>query len=381
MRLAVVTECALSRKHGTGAQLLGILEGSSLEYFHFYFTHAHAGESECARSYRIEDPRWRWRGRRHIGKIERLLGLNWWEGNRLDSARFSSLLRKKALIADAAYVCVGTEEAAGQANAILAELKVPYVVQVMDIYYQAGFDPASMPELAKLVNGASAVVAINEAIKAELMKFGRNDVRILAVGRDTTPLHAAPPQPGQPLRLLLVGNLVAYETGLRVLERIWPEIKQRLGNVTLVYAGAHNHMVPAGLRPSMEDAGYITGVEYDRVVASCHVGVLPGPMDLNHLGKFSIPSRTGDFLAAGLPLLGFLAPGSATRVTLAPLAGEAAVFTNDGVGVAEGLAKIVATPELWSIASAKANAFASDHFNLARTRTAVLEILDRIRHQ
>lgn len=73
LRVGIYTVDALTYKHGTGAQVLRILENSELEFFHFYSGWAHGALSDCPNSYHLA-LKSAWKSRRGIHRALSLLG-------------------------------------------------------------------------------------------------------------------------------------------------------------------------------------------------------------------------------------------------------------------------------------------------------------------
>src|ERR1700692_3328705 len=97
MSACIISNYAMSRRHGTGAQLLRIFNHPDSYSFHLYLTAFYSGVSECANSFRLEDPRYLGRGRRYVKHIERFLGMAWWNGNAIRAEKLRGLLRRKNL--------------------------------------------------------------------------------------------------------------------------------------------------------------------------------------------------------------------------------------------------------------------------------------------
>jgi hypothetical protein len=77
MRVALVTEAALNRRHGTGAQLLRYLDGLELDYAHLHFLGWAGWHSDSPRSLSLARPEWLERHHR-FRSLARRLGLYWW---------------------------------------------------------------------------------------------------------------------------------------------------------------------------------------------------------------------------------------------------------------------------------------------------------------
>lgn len=375
MKIAVLTECALSRKHGTGAQLLRILEKSNVEFFHVYLTHSWGGQSECDRSFRLEDPRWTGRGRRHIAKVERLLGLNWWNGDDVDTRKWQRLVDREKLQCDVAYVVVANESQALKFNSLLASMKVPYIVHVMDIYDDQGFNAHTMTGLARLFRGAMHNIALSEPIRIEIEKFGCKNVSIIPIGQDTTDKIATAPISGERINLLTVGK--PYAEGTQLLAEAWPAIKKAVPGIRLIYAGQHTKLIPPELAADLDNRGYIADKQvYESLLAESHVAYLSGPSDLQMFGRFSIPSRTSDFLMAGLPVVAAVAEGSATAQFLKPLVPDAARFVAAAEQLIDSIRFFANDVDRWRFASAASHQFGVANVSMEQVRSKIIKALE-----
>ncbi len=202
--------------------------------FHFYLTAFYGGTSEVGRSFRIEDPRWLGRGRRVAKRVERAVGLNWWNGDEIRVDRFRAHLARNGLVADVAYVIAAHEEHARKMSSLLRVLGCPYVVHLMDIYHSDGLDPANMPGFRDLIGGASARLAISDSIADEMRKFAP-DVQVVPIGQEMTDAVARPPVADGPLRLLLVGK--PYAEGIDVFYAAWGDLLRQFPDLEVCYSG------------------------------------------------------------------------------------------------------------------------------------------------
>lgn len=374
MQVCLITGPALASTHGTGAQILRIFGQSGLLFFHLYWSLLR-GRSEINNSHRLEDPlHWPWyKGRRFVSKVERLLGVSWWNGNTVRVNKFRALLKARRLDCDVAYVSVSNEDEAQRAVSLLKHLNCPYVVHIWDICHPGGLDPETMTGYSQLFKGAFASLALNDAIKAQVERFSVSNVEIVSFGQEVTPETANPPAPGQTLRILITGSL--YPKGLNLIERCWPSLAKNR-QIDLIYVGAHSTAIPESLRPFMTDRGYVSDAEYQDIVRTSHVAYLTGPSELDFLGRFSVPSRLSDFLMAGLPVLACVAAESATEKFLSPLAPSCVHFTRTPEELSRGLDHF-SSPKRWRDASDDAKSFALENLAMPAVRKRILDTLTR----
>jgi glycosyltransferase involved in cell wall biosynthesis len=373
MTVAILTQCALAPTDGTGAQLLLMfLNRPDVDFIHFYLTHEYGGVSKVPRSYRLDNHRYTGRGKHKLMPVLGWLGLHWWKGAELAKGKFASLRKRHDLKPDVAYVFVTDEATSAKFNAILAELNVPYVAHSMDLYHDAGLDPATMPETAKLLRGAAKTLAISEPIGQEIAKFGVTP-SVLPFGKEPIEPSASAPVAGQPFKILIAGR--PYLGGLKLLADAWPALKQRFPNLRIVATGGQTRVIPEVLRPDTDDRGFVADDHaYHALLADCHVGFLSGPNELDRFGRFSIPSRSGDFLMAGLPIIGVVPTGSATEIFMRPLTPQTARFVTTTAEMAAALAAL-SDPATWTAASEHGRAFAQRELAMDRVRGKILSVL------
>ena len=376
MHVGIITEYAMNRTHGTGVQLLRLFQGQGVAFSHFYMWDDGSGHSECQPSYAIADPFWKYyRGRRTVTRIQHVLPNSWWPLHNLNLRKFRALVGEEASQIDVAYVVVAHEDYARRAFSLLAHLKCPYVVHIMDIYHEDGLKPASMPGFANLLSHASAVIALTETIRTELLKFDVESVSVLPIGQDSTPHEAAPWQTGQPVRLLIVGK--PYPVGTQLITQARSALAQRFPDLQIEYAGTGFHHLPPELQKVTTDHGFITDHNvYNRLVADCHLAYLPGPSELDAFGKFSFPSRTSDYFMAGLPVMACVPAGSAAEGVLAPLEPECVHITRTPEELTKAVADFTSSPERWKQASRRARDFAATHLSIDVIRPKIFGLLE-----
>jgi len=366
---------AMSRSHGTGAQVLRIFQEGNLPFFHLYWTSIYWGRSECSGSFCLEDPRyWPWRrGRGFITWLQRLTRLSWWQGNQIDPGKIQALIQAEQLFCDVAYVVVVSEDEAQRAVSLLKHLACPYVVNIMDIVHADGLNPADMPGFRQLLTQAAEVLSLNQAIKAEVEKFGISHMEILPFAQDVTQPTLAAPKPGLPLRIVMVGAV--HDRGLQLLTQTWSSLVQHYPKVELVYLGRHFHTLPPFLQKVTQHPGMVSVETYNSILATCHLAYLTGPSELNCFGRFSIPSRLSDFFMVGLPVLACVALGSATKQFLDPLVPHCVRYTNKSSELLQAIEDFTSSEKRWQAASQQACTFALENLSLDVVRTRILERL------
>jgi hypothetical protein len=372
MRMCVISECALSYRHGTGAQMIRMFDWTDPSLFHLYLTNFYGGKSEVGRSFRIEDPRYLGRGRRVALRVERALRINWWNGDEVVQHRFRGLLARHGLKADVAYVIAAHEEHASKMRSLLRILGCPYVLHVMDIYHPEGLVPEAMPGFRDLIGGASGTLAISDAIAEQMAKFAGPSAQVIPIGHEVSESVAQPPPVGQPLRVVMVGK--PYAEGLAIFQAAWDEMHRRFPDIEVFYSGQHMLEFPKHIRARLQMSSYLSRADYESLLARCHVAFLSGPLALDRFGKFSIASRIADYLMTGLPVLACVGDGTAMQRFLQPLVPDAVRYTRTPEALLAALAAF-RDPAAWRTAHQLGRAFAVANLDIRRVRSLVRDTL------
>ena len=372
MRVGILSEFCLAGSHGSGAQMLRVIDDAPLDSFHVYWSSLQFGPSEKGReSYLFEDPLfWRkLRLNRVMTKLHAAVGLRGWRGDSLNVRLFERLVPKSRTRADVLYAFATSEESARRCLSLVEHLRKPCVVHVMDLQHANGLDPGAMPGFAGLFRRASSVLAINEAIAREVQKFAVREVEVVPFCQRVYDLPPPDPRPGDAFRVAVVGAI--HHRGLDMLAEAWPRVLEKFPAAELVYAGRQLDAFPAGLRPHVADLGFLTGSRYLDALRRSHVGYVPGPVDLGCYGRFSIPSRIADFCMAGLPVIACVAAGSATEIFLRPVRGEFVRIPENAAALVDQLAAWMGDETLRAAAGKQARRFAETHLSSAHVAPRV----------
>ena len=370
MHIGIFTRDALSAKHGSGAQLIRLLDGANLSHFHLYWWWAHGGESECQPSFRLIAPNWM--AKKGLFRLFSALGMTWWKGSQVNLAKLSALRAEHTLRCDVALCLVSDEETAAQSLSLVEAFSCPYVVHFMDLY-EDELDPQTMPALRQLLAGASSVLAITEPLEREVAKFRLKDLRRVFIGQNTDVPQANLPAAGMPVRVVLSGRV--YMSGLTLLANALPQIRQHFPQVEFAYVGPEYEKFPAELHSAVRNIGFVPDEQYRQTLADAHLAYLMGPLEKDWLGKYSFPSRTSDYLMAGLPVLGCVGEGTATESVLMPLVPNAVRFTRTPDALLEAFAAFTDSPSAWQTASKEARAYAVEFMALETVRAQWLQAL------
>ncbi len=370
MDIALITRDALTTKHGSGAQLIRMLDRAEVGFFHFYWGWEHGATSEREPSFRLIAPSWM--ARKGVFRLCTALGMAWWKGSQLNRGRLRALRAKENLRCDVVYCLISDEVTAARSLSLVEALGCPYVVHFMDLY-EDSLNPQTMPAMRQLLAGAASVLTITAPLENEVAKFAPKDLRRVFIGQDTDVPQAKPPVAGMPVRVLLSGRV--YESGLTLLAAALPQIRRQFPQVEWAYVGPEYEKFPTELHSAVRNIGFVSMEEYRQTIADAHLAYLMGPLENDWLGKYSFPSRTSDYLMAGLPVLGCVGEGTATESVLLPLAPHAVRFTRTPNALLEALAAFVETPAAWQPASAAAREYAVEFMSLDTVRAQWLQAL------
>lgn len=382
----LLTGPPLALTHGTGAQLLFLFGADDIPSVHLYWNSTvHGVSHDDRRSFLLEDPHFRWpiRGKQLLARLLGALGASWWRDDRVHRGRLAGLVARQGIDPSVALVLPAGETDARRCRSLLRRFQIPFVLWVMDLEHLGEITPASHPALADLARRASVCVGISQPIADVLAAIGdRRDTRVIPFTRTDPHVHAAAPEADEPLRIAMVGSL-QYTHGLLPLEAVWNRLHREVGRAELHYFGPESMLerLPSRLRAVVVYKGFFRDRrQLDEEVARCHAAYLPGPTEPiteSCYSRYSIPSRLGDYLALGLPVLANVPPDSATGRFLAPVvAAGGARLVSKADGIAAGLRAMVRDGDAWERASAANRAHFHEHLALPRIRELVYTALN-----
>lgn len=246
-----------------------------------------------------------------LGHLGRLGGMTHWNGSDF-SPRIQARLRAFAKDTSVIYLAPIGADDASRMRRIVELIERPFVVHLWD---SLEVEPAGNADLSWLLARADKVYGLSGTLVAA---SGRDDAEPLIFSRARASVRAAPPRPGQPVRIATMGDLVSYQDGLAVLIDACARLNAKGQAVELLYIGPNGawRRLPEPLREPLVRTGFLPSDQRrDEVLAGCHLGFMPGPLappedDLR--SRFSVPSRMLDFMAIGLPTIGTVHPRSAT---------------------------------------------------------------------
>jgi hypothetical protein len=312
-------------------------------------------------------------------RVRRLLGLSWWNGRQLNLRKFHhNLKRLNCLPGRAWIICLQESDAAKICALWDALANPPFVLHVMDIFHHRISD-SETPNFRRLVREARHVICISQNIADEMLANGARSVGLLPPCTSFSPCDRKPY--ASPLKLLMSGaiwqNGGGADPALDLLGSSWKEIKSQFPGMELHYAGLHASRLPEVLRAELRDHGLLGFDAYQRLLKECHVAYLPVSHLSHTFARFSLPSRLVDYLACGLPLLGFTDRGTAIHAFLRDLPQGCAAIVSDKTGLLAALANLACDPGRWALSSARASEYARQHFTVSRVRAELWRQLDQ----
>ena len=247
-------------------------------------------------------------------------GLSWWKDDELKPRRARALNRALHLRTSAVYVAISEKRDAHRAYSVIRAVNRPFVLHFWDILDE---DQLEDPPTQWLIRNASHVFCCSEAVKDALPQLTQH-ASILRFRRESA-AHKAQSPAGNSLRIALIGYCSPYKEGLDLLNGALDRLRQCGIAAQVCFIGGQKQLDQWGhcLPGKVAATGFLhSDDERDTVLAECHVGFLPGPLnppDRDLRSRFSIPSRILDYLATGLPCLATVHPHSATAVYMAKL--------------------------------------------------------------
>lgn len=365
----VITAHELTRKHGTGAQLLNIYEGEK-DFVHFFWHTSHSTERDPSNSIKLSMwPSTRRFIRRPVLWASKLLGTAWWYGNTVNINRFKRLTARLKPF-DIAHVIVSDDDSAAKAKQLLQVIGCPYVVQLYDLLHEDGLSSEAQPSFTSLLRESKCCMALTPSLADEAKKFCSN-VKIVGIGLSDRRPRCLLDRPVSPVRVVISGR--PYSGGCKLLEDSLPVLRERGIHLEIHYVGAFFCDLPDSLKSITKDWGFLdSDSAYLELLSSMTIGYLTGPHKDDCFGRYSFPSRASDLLMAGVPLIGNVSPRSATAGVFRELLGKGVFIVRSPADVADSIEEILATH---AAASSAARGFAERNFSIESVRDAVFREL------
>lgn len=279
----------------------------------------------------------RLQGDQRIARLVRSLGFSWWRSNVLKDRRTPRVDRLRNRITHV-YMAPIDEQDAARMRLLARQLGRPFVLHLWDSF---SGPLASDPNLLWLIRNAGQVLALSAPLLDDIRQVGV-EAKTLLFTRSPTSERASAPRPEQPLRIALLGLLDPYADGVVMLVEALDILASRGIAADIVYIGSERAVEQVNLRlkRKLVPTGFLSDDERDATLASCNLGFLPGPSadpasDMR--SRYSIPSRSMDFFAVGLPVVGTTHPRSATARFYAALGFADLVTQSNAVSLADAI--------------------------------------------
>lgn len=225
---------------------------------------------------------------------------------------------------------------------------------------------------------ADAVVTLTEAVIPELVRrhgpaiADKTTVVTTCVDTSRFVVGALPPAP--PLRFLLAGTVNGYYDVPLMVALV--EAAGRRGDVAFDLVTPGPSRWDGALAPVTTTRRSATPPEMAGVVAACHVGLSVCRDDAGVSLLGSMPTKIGEFLASGRPLV--VNPGLGDAGRLLPERGCGVAVADASPAeltrALDALEELVADPET----PARCRAFAEEHFDLDRGVDALVRVYERL---
>lgn len=291
------------------------------------------------------------------------LGLNWWSRDQLNQKRLEHQLKRFRVKPQKAWVVCKNEWDASTASALLQGLgNPPFVLHVLDIFHDV-LSEDNTPAFRRLIRTARHVLCLSDNIAEAMRSAGAQSLSLLPFCSD---LSANGRQPlGSPVRIVMTGSIWqdAYKenAALSLLVGAWPAITRKFPGCELHYSGLSGKFLPEELRCDIRNHGALDHAAYQDLLRTCHVAYAPVSHPSTSVGRFSIPSRIGDYLACGLPTITCTDQGTAIASFVRSLPALCACNVGNTSDLLTALEMFVGDATRWGHASAAASTYAREH--------------------
>lgn len=337
------------------------------------------GKSEVSNSFRLSSSipmLWPFAaGRGFVTRQVDRLGLGWWRNNHLMKYR-KRHLRKLLSGAAFAYVAPLQCSEATRCREIVESLACPFVVHIWDL-----IEPELTSDYRWLFCRAEHIFCLSSSMTNVVCEAGGRKVSQLAFVRPAS-TYRAKPVDGDRLVIGLVGFLSAYHDGLKTLSEAIAGLRQKFSEVHVRYIGppAQLQFIPDEMRKITEYIGFTNDDARDKALAGCHIGFLPGPMlspQQDSRSRFSVPSRSADYMAVGLPMVAAVHPLSATSAFFAPIGDKGFYLANTPQEMHDTV-EALRQEEAWTHAARECLLFFDRHCNKENAQKELLSVVGRL---
>jgi glycosyltransferase involved in cell wall biosynthesis len=372
-----VSSMPASRSNAIGVLTLHFAEPFTPDWRHCYWDTS-MGRSSVPNSYCLNSripALWPFAtGRGFLTRQIERLGLGWWKGDGLIESRKPQLQR---LFPETrfAYVTPLRNSEATKCREIVETMGCPFVVQIWDIC-----DEAMNADYAWLFSRSERVFCLSETMVDEVHKLARCETSILRFTRTESRYKAEYSGP-EKLVIGLVGFLSAYQDGLELLAEAIDCLQKQFADVRIRYIGPIEQMsyIPQRLKQFTEFMGFHDQDGVDKALANCNAAYLPGPLrspqsDLR--SRHSIPSRSADYMAAGLPIIAAVNSLSATNILFSPIRDRGFFPVNDPASLCQAAQKLK-DEEFWTDAAQECDSFFRQNFDIRQAQDKLCAVANR----
>jgi glycosyltransferase involved in cell wall biosynthesis len=369
-----VSSMPASRSNAIGVLTLHFAEPFSPDWRHCYWEIG-MGRSAVPNSYCLNSripALWPFATGR--GFLTRKIGhssLGWWKGDQLIESRKPQLRR---MLNDTrfAYVAPLRNSEATRCREIVEAIGCPFVIQIWDIS-----DAVMNDDYAWLFSRAEHVFCLSEAMLDEVHRLARCATSILRFTRTESRYKAKYSGP-ETLLIGLVGFLSAYQDGLELLGEAVAGLQSQFSDVRIRYIGPMGQMsyIPERLKQITEFMGFHDQDGVDKALASCNAAYLPGPLrspQSDMRSRHSIPSRSADYMAAGLPIIAAVNSLSATSILFSPIQDRGFFLVNDPASLCLAAQKLKGEA-FWTEAARECDSFFRQHFDIRQAQDKLCAI-------
>jgi glycosyltransferase involved in cell wall biosynthesis len=273
-----------------------------------------------------------------------------------------------------AYAAPLRNSEATRCREILETVQCPFVVQIWDFS-----DETLNEDYSWLFARAVRVFCLSETMVDVVQLQAPANIGILRFTRNESEYKAK--YLGQDTFFIgLVGFLPAYQDGLDLLGLAVSRLQQHFRKIRVRYIGSIEQMnyIPDTLKPFTEHLGFHGQAGVDAALATCNAAYLPGPLrspDIDLRSRHSVPSRSADYMAVGLPIIAAVHPASATNLMFSQIRGRGFFMAGEADSICE-VALSLRDKDQWSHASLECSAFFKEEFNINRARHELSSIVN-----
>lgn len=370
--------------NGTSVFVSRLLEEIADSIVHLMWDTSEGGSESVKQVVVIENPKPWWtfrfnRGHHLYMSLRYRIGLDWWNQGQLNMQKLKRRLCTLELQPKRAWVICLCESDASKICAIWESIGKPnFVLHVLDIFNDR-LSKADTPNFHRLINEAKHVICLSDNIVSEIMQNGAKSVSLLPFCSDFSSNDSRPMK--EPLRIILSGTLwnsvYNFNPAVNLLLEAWEIIKCQFSGVELHYSGLSAKELPAKLLCEIQDHGLLENCDYEKLLRSCHLAYLIVSHPLNTVGRFSIPSRLGDYLACGLPVIACTDKGTAIDLFLHSLPDGCATNVDNVEGLLIAIKLFAGDAVSWKKASDIASGYAKLNLSIVTVRHEIFRQLER----